>query len=404
MDKQNLNLRNIDLVTMVNALKDEQLAKRDLIVPSTKIEMCNDIFIVEDGIGGDNESLFKGMGIDVAGSDYFEIEPTELFHRQMAEKMGIPIRYYWDMLHGEHYKLLNDNVNYWLNDRTRNMLLRTFIQDDNKTGIGRAFLSDKYRRIDNLDLLVATLDTMTGIPGLECTHCDITETNIYAIFENPNVKIDVPELIENYRNPSDPDNREAGFTSGFTLKNSEVGRGGFSITPRGAFVICGNGMTSKEDAYRQIHIGSKTNDGFLAWNEAVENKNLELVRAQMKQYMEYFISTEYLQKAVKPLYKAKGIEFKKPVDVVKNVTKNHFNYSDEALDKILGYFHKANDESGLGVVQALTYFAHETEDANQQHEIEANVYDLVPVLKEYDHKYVAKKENKKAANNPFSNN
>jgi hypothetical protein len=270
-------------------------------------------------------------------------------------------------------------------------MLRLFVDPEKLEAQGRAFLSAQYKIIDNLDILTATLEATRGIDGLECVQADITDTSMYAVFENPNVKIDVPELIENYRNPSDPNNRDSGFISGFVLRNSEVGRGGASITPRGKFVICGNGMTSNEDAFKKRHVGSKHEEGEIDWSQATQNKNAELIISQIADYVKYFISEEYLQKATQKLYKAKGMEFEQPNNVVKNVARQHFGFSQENMDRTLEYFLKSDDKTGLGVVQSFTYFAHETESAELQHEIESKVYDLVPALPSFDKAYNEKK-------------
>ena len=74
----------------------------------------------------------------------------EVAHQQIASRLNIPYRYYQKM-QAEAPDLLDDNVNRWLNQNPERRMIRVL---DNKV---RAFLSDRYRRLDNLELCAAVL-------------------------------------------------------------------------------------------------------------------------------------------------------------------------------------------------------------------------------------------------------
>ena len=81
------------------------------------------------------------------------VEPLDIqqtAHRQLGAYLGIPQKYYEKML-TENMGLLADNVNSWLSRSAETRLIRTM------DGRARAFLSDRYRRIDNLDIANITL-------------------------------------------------------------------------------------------------------------------------------------------------------------------------------------------------------------------------------------------------------
>ncbi|MEG0936362.1 MAG: DUF932 domain-containing protein, partial [Clostridia bacterium] len=75
---------------------------------------------------------------------------TDLFHRQLGSSLGIPSKYY-DKMQAELPSLLSQNVNGWLRTRDSRQTIRTL------DGSARAFLSDRYRRIDNYEIATATL-------------------------------------------------------------------------------------------------------------------------------------------------------------------------------------------------------------------------------------------------------
>lgn len=79
---------------------------------------------------------------------YFNV--GELAHQQIASRLNIPFRYYQKM-QAENPALLDENVNNWLNQFPERRMIRVL---DGKV---RAFLSDRYRRLDNLELCAAVL-------------------------------------------------------------------------------------------------------------------------------------------------------------------------------------------------------------------------------------------------------
>lgn len=66
-------------------------------------------------------------------------------HRQLGTYLGIPQKYY-ELMRTDAPELLAYNANYWFSQKNELRTLRTI------DGCARAFLSNRYRRIDNLDI------------------------------------------------------------------------------------------------------------------------------------------------------------------------------------------------------------------------------------------------------------
>lgn len=66
-------------------------------------------------------------------------------HRQLGTYLGIPQKYY-ELMRTDAPELLAYNANYWFSQKNELRTLRTM------DGCARAFLSNRYRRIDNLDI------------------------------------------------------------------------------------------------------------------------------------------------------------------------------------------------------------------------------------------------------------
>jgi hypothetical protein len=98
--------------------------------------------------------------------------------QQIAGKLGIPGGYLRRVR--EHRPGLYDvNVNGWLAGDDRTFLLRCLRSGGG--GVVRAFLSDRYKYIANLDVLLAALDGVrgAGVP-VQVDGCDLTERRMYV--------------------------------------------------------------------------------------------------------------------------------------------------------------------------------------------------------------------------------
>ena len=52
-------------------------------------------------------------------------------------------------------------------------------------GSARAYLSNRYRRIDNIDIAGVTLPILGGLPDIRFESCQITESRMYIKAVNP---------------------------------------------------------------------------------------------------------------------------------------------------------------------------------------------------------------------------
>ena len=99
------------------------------------------------------------------------VEPLEIrstAHQQFSDFLGIHRKYYNKMLQ-EDTELLSYNVNRWLQKTSEQRMVRTI------DGHARAFLSNRYRRIDNLDIARVTLPIIEKMDGARYESCELTD-------------------------------------------------------------------------------------------------------------------------------------------------------------------------------------------------------------------------------------
>lgn len=141
----------------------------------------------------------------------YAVEPLEvnaIAHRQIGTHLKIPAAYYDKMLE-EYPELLAQNVNAWFQREPAVRMVRTI------DGTARAFLSNRYRRIDNLDIAGIVLPVLQEMEGMHFESCQLTDSRMYIKVVNTRLEAEVV--------PGDI------VQSGIIISNSEVGLGSVSM-------------------------------------------------------------------------------------------------------------------------------------------------------------------------------
>ena len=130
----------------------------------------------------------------------------------MADKLKIPFAYF-ERMRNEQASLLDRNVDTWLHHEPELRMVRTL------DGQARAFLSDRYRRLDNYDLCEHVLPMLQRLPDARFESTELTPTRLYLKVVTPRVQIEIQ--------PGDI------VQAGVVISNSEVGQGTLSVQPAG---------------------------------------------------------------------------------------------------------------------------------------------------------------------------
>jgi hypothetical protein len=369
------NTRNADLGSLVEMLRTQHVRKVDVVAPATAISARNGLIIVEGA-----EPVMDEDGVTVADGIY---RPTGVMLDGIADKLKIPSAYLKRMQEMRP-DLFDANVNGWLHGRPapsarraggdgweevdpdkRSFLLRMFKGDDGEPGLGRAFLSDSYKVIDNLDTLMAVLQRIqdAGV-NARVVGADLTDSRMYVRVQADEVRALAPELLKGYRSPFTGEfgDQNPVVFAGFVISNSEVGAGAFTITPRIVAQVCSNGMTITKDALRSVHLGRKLDTGVINWSAETQTKQVELVRSQTKDAVKTFLDVEYVKGAIATLETQAGKPVSHADTVVKSVAKS-LSFSDEEAAGILDHFIQGGQLTAGGVMQAVTSYAQTVVDA-----------------------------------------
>ena len=284
--------------------------------------------------------------------DIYNFKVTNIAHHQIADRLGIPFKYYERMMN-EYPKLLDENINSWLKFRVEKRMLRTL---DGKL---RAFLSNRYRRLDNLELVDHILPIISQMKNCQIVSCDITETHLYLKVINKSMKAEIV--------PGDI------VQAGFVVSNSEIGLGALKVEPLVYRLVCKNGMVSKDYAHKKYHTGRNVEDT----DNAYELYSDETLKADDKAYfmkvqdiVSAAVDETKFMLAVDKMRQAKNIKTgDNPVETVEVLGDKYLLNKNERAS-VLRHFIMDEDFSQFGLVNAVTRTSQDVEDYNRATELE----------------------------------
>lgn len=369
-------LRNAGLDDLVTLLKSQQARKLDVVMPASSLWSRGGDILVH-GV----KPVLEADGVTDPNGRY---APTSVFDSGLSAKLGIPSAYLRRLRTEGIAHVLDFNVNGLLHEYKdadggvlrpaddRKFLVRLFTGADGTPGVARALLSDKYRMIENLDVLMAALDgvNQTGAQ-VEIQGADLTDSRMYVRIAAPGIQALAPELLKAYRSPF-TGNRGADnpvVFAGFVISNSETGGGAFTVTPRITFQVCSNGMTVTTDAMRAVHLGGRQDDGIVNWSERTNQLSLDLVRSRTADMVRTCLNKDYMESVIRTATEKAGKPVDKPVEEIKVVGKA-LGYTQAEQDGILSHFIKGSDLTAGGLMNAVTSWAQEVDDADRASELE----------------------------------
>jgi hypothetical protein len=353
------------LADLAALLRDQQARKVDIVAPAKAIRAREARLVVDD-----SAPLLGEDGVTQTAGSY---APTDVCDQGLADKLGIPSAYLRRMRE-QHPGLYDANVNGWLERDERKFLLRCLRPETGPgPGVVRAFLSDGYKIIDNLDVLMAALDGVrnAGYP-VTVDQCDLTDRRMYVRVVCEQVRTLAPVLLANYRSPftgaSGADNPVV--FSGFVITNSETGCGAFSLIPRLVVQVCTNGLTIARDAIRAVHLGERHDEGVITWSGNTQDKTLALITAKTTDAVHAFLDPDYAEHAVREIERSAGRPVSDPQETVRAVCQR-LRFTDAQQAGILAHFIRGGDVTAGGVMHAVTSVAQTLTDADAAHDLES---------------------------------
>ena len=330
------------LSEVMSELKRQEQVKQDFIGPANAFHLDEDgrTFKVKHNATGQQEAFGT----------------TDLFHRQMGSTLGIPAKYY-DQMRIQKPELLAQNVNTWLGDREQNYMIRSM--DYGYGRVARALLSDRYRRIDNLEIATAVLPLFAGKQEMEVVSCEVTENRLHIKIVNH--KLEMAVVPGDY------------VQAGVAISNSEVGLGAVSVQPLVYRLVCTNGMCVNGFGERKAHVGRAAKameDSFTIYSEETQIAEDKAFMLKLRDATLAAIEESRFAQVVGRLQESTQAKITGRVQDVVELTGKAYDLNRYEQDNILNYLIQGGDLSLYGLSNAITRASQDVENYDRATSLE----------------------------------
>lgn len=280
-------------------------------------------------------------------------------HRQLGTHLKIPAAYYDRML-STHPGLLAQNVNAWFEKEPSKRMLRTM------GGTARAFLSNRYRRIDNLEIAKTVLPILGEMKGARFESCQVTDSRMYIKVVNTRLEAEVV--------PGDI------VQAGVVISNSEVGLGSVCIQPLVYRLVCSNGMIINDAQTRRNHVGrvNESEESFLLYSERTLAAEDHAFVLKIQDTVKAAVEEARFSQVVGMMKQAKTAQMN-TLDVpgIVRLTSKEFHITEDESTGILQHLIEGNDLTQYGLSNAVTRHSQDIANYDRATELESIGYNIL---------------------------
>lgn len=304
---------------------------------------------------GDNGiTLDINFGIGESGmTEINRLNLNEISHRQIGQHLGIPAKYY-DKMKADYPELLTANVNGWFEREPSRRMVRTL------DGTARAYLSDRYRRIDNYEVAQTVLPIIGKMKDARVDSCELTDSRMYLKVVNPRIEAEITkgDIVQ----------------AGIMITNSEVGLGSVTISPLIFRLVCSNGLIVSDNSIRKYHVGrvNEADDNFSIYrNETIEADDRAFLM-KIEDTVNAAMDEVLFNQVIKQMREATEIKMEAHnVPQVIELTAKEYNMTQSEGNGVLGHLIQGGDLSLYGLSGAITRFAQDVESYDRSTELES---------------------------------
>ena len=344
------------LQDLATELDSQAKAKRDFIISTDAMQMDKD---------SETFNLYRAMLKD-GHRHVLSFGMTDLFHRQMGTVLGIPAKYY-DKMRTGFPELLSENVNGWLWQEPKRQTLRTITNPDGNA-VARAFLSDRYRRIDNYDIAKAVLPVIGEMPDAKVESCEVTENRMYLKVVNPRLEAEVTkgDVVQ----------------AGIVISNSEVGLGSVSVMPLVYRLVCLNGMIVNDLGQRKYHIGRENEEAWELYSDDTLQADDAAFMLKLADIVRTAVDEAKFGMVVDKLRQATEAKITGHIPEVVELTAKQYGFTKNEEADILQHLISGGDLSLYGLSGAVTRASQDVVDYDRATALEGAGWSIVTMSPE----------------------
>lgn len=285
---------------------------------------------------------------------------NEIAHSQIATSLGIPLKYY-EKMQKENPELLAENVNTWFMTDPKMRMIRTL------DGTARAFLSDRYRRIDNFDIAQTVLPILGNL-NVTFASNEVTDSRLY-------IKV-VNERLTKEVKPGDY------VQSGVIITNSEVGLGTVTIQPLLYRLVCTNGMVVNDvhTRTRRRHIGrgNQADDDFVLYADDTLLADDRALMLKIRDTINAALDEVHFTNLIDNMRTATEVKIETTnIPKMVELAAPTFGFTKKESEGILDHLIREGDLTMYGFANAVTRYAQDVESYDRSTELEEIGYNVL---------------------------
>lgn len=338
----------LTITEMAAEIERQNAVKEDYLVNTQSLEM--------ESMGGPPMLRVVENGID----QMMPLTIQETAHRQMGAYLNIPWKYY-ERMHAEDPDLLSYNVNRWLRkEAPTQRMLRTI------DGKARAFLSNRYRCLDNFEIAGTTLPIIAEMQDARFESCQLTEDFMYIKVVNPKVtgEVRVGDVVQ----------------AGVVISNSETGLGAVSIKPLIYRLVCSNGMVVDKAKMRRNHVGkaSSMEENFQLYSEKTLKADREAFLLKVRDTVRSAVDEAQFSEVLKLMKDSTEAKLNiASIPSVVKLTGSNFGITEAESEGVFQHLIEDGDYTLYGLANAVTRFSQDVEDYDRASKLECIGYNVM---------------------------
>jgi hypothetical protein len=315
--------KGLSIVELAAKITEQQSQKHDMITDTRQMEMRSGV-----------------DGLDLVVGDQGNYGVNQTAHRQIASRLKIPAAYYDRMMENDP-GLLSTNVNAWFRRQPERRMVRTL------GGNARAFLSDRYQRIDNAQIAEAVLPILADIPDVQIVSSQITDSRMYIQAVSPRIQGEVKkgDVVQ----------------AGVVITNSEIGLGSVSVQAMIWRLICLNGAIAPDGKFKAYHVGRRIDDNEDLWADDTRKADDFTVLLKARDMVAAAVDEARFGRRIEQMQGLTGIHVSGNPSRAVDVLAQTIGATEAEQGGILRSLINGGDLSAWGLVNAVTAQAHEAQ-------------------------------------------
>jgi hypothetical protein len=344
---QTQGVRSLDVLEQ--KIDAQDIAKKDYKVNTNNLTVTNSDQLLIDGVG------------------FFTITPH--MSRQIATFLGIPYAYYRKM-QIDAPELLQKSAQTWLQKNDKDRFIRTLGTK------ARAFVSDRYRPLDNGELYKA-IHPIILAKNVDVVSSEITDTRFYIKMVDPKLKGKVNWGTGNEMGRAKNDE----ILWGITISNSEVGAGSLQVKSMTLSSWCSNLMIVGKE-FSRYHVGKtvESDNNKVVYKDETRRADDNATFLKLRDTVDHALTEASMLETLKKYDEAVTKDFKDPIKTVEKLSK-HLGASENEKGSILESLIKGEAYNQWSLANAVTATAEKVISYDRSTEMETmgmEVIDLSP--------------------------